>query len=30
MITAIHAIMYATDAEATRAFDRDLLGERSG
>jgi predicted enzyme related to lactoylglutathione lyase len=29
MITAVHAVMYTTDAEGVRAFIRDKLGFRS-
>jgi catechol 2,3-dioxygenase-like lactoylglutathione lyase family enzyme len=29
MIAAVHALIYAEDAEATRAFFRDVLGFRS-
>jgi catechol 2,3-dioxygenase-like lactoylglutathione lyase family enzyme len=29
MIDAVHALIYAEDAEATRAFFRDILGLRS-
>jgi catechol 2,3-dioxygenase-like lactoylglutathione lyase family enzyme len=29
MIAAVHALIYAEDAEATRAFFRDILGFRS-
>jgi catechol 2,3-dioxygenase-like lactoylglutathione lyase family enzyme len=29
MITGIHALLYSKDAEATRAFFRDVLGLRS-